>query len=258
MTLQLCSAALSRALFCLARVSSSVRLGIIAGDGTTAAGIKSGSIHPYGIRRRRIGVHRLIPALDRLESGARIALAAIAPIGQATDQDDPVEVAPARVDLKVRVRVAQADQARARNGPARDAPRDLVQVVPNGPVLDVPRDPQSGQNGPAMHVRSDPRLVRSNLIGHRHHIRDRRRGRSRERAIAQRPGRNSKRAHSNVRVRSSSRGQTLNHHAEAVRINGLARREKIRSQEGPDSNGTTPIGLNSISVASAHSYRRVR
>src|SRR5262249_48868159 len=69
-----------------------------------------------------------------------------------------------------------------------------VPVVPNGPVRDVPSDLQYVQNSQAMNGRSDPPLVR-------------------------------KHAHSDAHVRNSmlGRGQTLNRHAVAVRINGLAR-----------------------------------
>jgi hypothetical protein len=89
-----------------------------------------------------------------------------------------------------------------------------------------------------MNGRSDPRLVRSDLIGHRHRIRGRRQGRNRERAIAKRIGHTSKHAHSNAHVRNSmlGRGQTLNRHAVEVRINGLARRERGRNLEGLKSN----------------------
>ena len=223
--LQQCSAALSRTPFCLERVSSLVRPGTIAGDGTIAGGIKFGSIHPYGTRLRRIGAHHFVPALGRLGSGAQIALAAIAPTGQSCDRGDPVEVVPVQVGLNVPVRVAQA-------GPA--------QVVPNGPARAVPSDLQFVQNGQAMHGRSGLRLVPSDLIGHRHRVRDRRQGRNRERAIAKRAGlvskhahnsvhvRNSKHARSNAHVRNSKRGRgrRLNRHAAVVRINGPARRER--------------------------------
>ena len=206
-----------------------VRPGPIAGDGTIAGGIKFGSIHPYGTRLRRIGAHHFVPALGRLGSGAQIALAAIAPTGQSCDQGDPVEVVPVQVGLNVPVRVAQA-------GPA--------QVVPNGPARAVPSDLQFVQNGQAMHGRSGLRLVRSDLVGHRHR---RRQGRNRERAIAKRTGPASKHAHSNVHARNSKhasnahvrnskqgRGRRINRRVAMVRVNGPARRERDLNREGLD------------------------
>ena len=193
-----------------------VRPGTIAGDGTIVGGIKFGSIHPYGTRLRRIGAHHFVPALGRLGSG-------------------------------VPVRVAQVDRARGRSDQARDVPSDRAQVVPNGPARDVPSDLQFVQNGQAMHGRSDLRLVPSDLIGHRHRVRDRRQGRNRERAIAKRTGPASKQAHSNVPVRNSKhasnahvrnskqgRGRRLNRHVAMVRLNGPAHRERDLNREGLD------------------------
>src|SRR3974390_2021985 len=146
--LQRSSAALSRTRFFLARVSSLARPGTIAGDGPIEGGIKSGSIHPCGTPPRRIGAHHFVPAPDRLESGAQIAQAAIAPTGQASDHQ-------VEVGLNVPVRDVRNDRAEAGpNGPVRD--------VPNGPVRDVPNDQaQVVPNDRAGDGRSDLRLVRS-------------------------------------------------------------------------------------------------
>ena len=210
-----------------------VRPGTIAGDGTIAGGIKSGSIHPFGARLRRIGAHHFVPALGRPGSGARIALAAIAPTGQACDHP---EVGPEEVGLNVQVRVVPNDRAQVGlNGPVRDVPSDRAQVVPSGPAGDVlsdqpqvvPNGPQPVQNGHAMHGRNGPRLARSDLSGGRN--RDRRGGRNRKRAIAERTGRNNKRAHSNVPVRNSKqgRGRRLDRRAAVVvRSNAPARSER--------------------------------
>ena len=192
-----------------------VRPGTIAGDGTIADGIKSGSIHPSGARLRRIGAHHFVPALGRLVSGARIALAAIAPTGQACDHP---EVGPEEVGLNVPVRVVPNDRAQVDlNGPVRDVPSDRAQVVPSGLQL----------------VRNGLRLVRSDdLSGHRN--RDRREGRNRKRAIAGRTGRNNRHAHSNVPVRSSKqgRGRRLDPRAAVVRSNAPAPRGRGLKAEG--------------------------
>ena len=261
--LQQCSAALSRTPFCLEPVSSLVRLGTIAGDGTIAAGIKFGSIHPSGTRLRRIGVHHFAPALGRLVSGAQIALAAIAPTGQACDQSDPVQAALEQVALNGPVLDVPSNQVRVvQNGPTRGAPSDQARVGPSGPAPDVlsdqargspsgpvpavlsdqarvvPSDLQSVQNGQAMRGRSGPPLVGSDIIGHRRRIPDRRQGRNRERAIAKRTGRTSKHAHSSAHVRNSKerRGRKLNRHAAAVRKNEPARRERGLNREGIKNN----------------------
>jgi hypothetical protein len=225
-----------------------VRLGTTAGDGTIAGGTKFGSLHPYGTRLRRIGVHHFVPALGRLLSGALIVLAAIAPTGQTCDQSDPVEVVLEQVVQSGPVPDVPSDQARVvQNGPTRGAPSNQVRVVPKGPAPDVPNDQvrvvpndlQPVQNGQAIHGRSGPPLVRSDLIGHRRRIRDHRQGHNRERAIAERTGRTSKHTHSNADVRNSkndSRGRRLNRHAAAARINGSARRERGLNRERIKSN----------------------
>ena len=216
-----------------------VRPGTIAGDGTIAGGIKSGSIHPFGARLRRIGAHHFVPALGRLGSGARIALAAIAPTAQACDHP---EVGPEEVGLNVPVRVVPNDRAQVDlNGPVRDVPSDRAQVVPSGPAGDVRSDQlrvvrngrQPVRNDHAMHGRKGLRLARSDLSGGRN--RDRREGRNRKRAIAERTGRNSRRAHSNVPVRNSKqgRGRKLDRRAAVgVRSNAPARRERGLKAEG--------------------------
>ena len=218
---------------------SLVRPGTIAGDGTIAGGIKSGSIHPFGARLRRIGAHHFVPALGRPGSGARIALAAIAPTGQACDHP---EVGPEEVGLNVPVRVVPNDRAQVDlNGPVRDVPSDRAQVVPSGPAGDVRSDQlrvvrngrQPVRNDHAMHGRKGLRLARSDLSGGRN--RDRREGRNRKRAIAERTGRNSRRAHSNVPVRNSKqgRGRKLDRRAAVgVRSNAPARRERGLKAEG--------------------------
>jgi len=243
MILRQCSAAPSRTPSSSGRVSSLVRPGTIAGDGTIAGGIKSGSIHPFGARLRRIGAHHFVPALGRLGSGARIALAAIAPTGQACDHPEvaPEEVGPEEVGLNVLVRVVPNDRAQVvLNGPVRDVPSDRAQVVPSGPAGDVrsdqpqvvPNGPQPVRNGHAMHGRNGLRLVSSDLSDGRN--RDRREGRNRKRAIAGRTGPNSRRAHSNVPVRNSKqgRGRRLDRRAAVVRSNAPDRRERGLKAEG--------------------------
>jgi hypothetical protein len=215
-----------------------VRPGTIAGDGTIAGGIKFGSIHPYGVRLRRIGAHRFVRALGHPGSGARIALAAIAPTGQTCDH--PAEVVPndrAQVGPNVPVRVVPVDP----NGPVRDVPNGRKQDVPNGPAGDVrsdqqrvvPSDLQPVRNGHAMHGRTGQRLVRSGLIGQRH--RDRRPGGK----IARPTGSNGKSAHSNAHVLNSEQGSGRRlrpHAAVVVRNNGAARRERGLKGEGIEGN----------------------
>jgi hypothetical protein len=185
------------------------RRGTIAGAGTTDAGIRSGSIRPYGTRLHETGVRRGVPELGRRVSGGQIVPAPVALTVPASDLNVPALVALTALasDLNVPVPVDRSDPVFARNVPAL-VDRSALLFVRN---VRPPVDPNGRPLGPNVQAQVNVREISSDrkLRGHDlKHDRNTDPVKAKERGRASMPGRNRVRGRNTALVLSRVQGRS--------------------------------------------------
>ena len=186
----------------MARVCLLDLRGTIAGDGITGAGIRSGSIRPYGTRLHQTGVRRVVPELGRQGSGGRTVPALVALTALASDLNVPVPV-----DRSDQAPVALSGPVFARNVPALVDPSALLFVRNVRP----PVDPNVRPLGPNVQAQVNVREISSDRKLRGHDLKhDRNTGpvKAKERGRASMPGRNRVRGRNTALVLSRVQGRS--------------------------------------------------
>jgi hypothetical protein len=191
--------------------------GTIAGDGTTGAGIRSGSIRPFGTRLHQTGVRRVVPELGHRVSGGRTVPALVALTVRASALTVPalVDLTALASDLNVPVPVDPSDQAPvalsgpvfARNVPALVDPSVLLFVRSVRP----PVDPSGRPLGPNVQAQVNVREISSDRKLRGHDLtHDRNTGpvKAKERGRVSMPGRNRVRGRNTELVLSRVQGRS--------------------------------------------------